>query len=99
MRDTTAAYLVLTDGSIHDGGSYPAASLYVKGTLDQGRFMPQGDIEGEGALGEAGQPGWMELADGAFHGDMTSRPPFPPFVRGFRSPQGEFRPKSRQVQY
>jgi len=92
-------YLLLRDGSLHVDDGTPVRGLFVRGTLRDGRLTPVGDVEGEGPLGEAGQPGWMELADGTFHGDQTARPPFKPFLRGFRTPEGEFRPSSRGVVY
>lgn len=92
------AYLLLSDGSVHEGP--PPAGLHVKGRSDNGQFLPSGaEIEGEGPLGETGSPGWLELRDGTFHGDQTGRPPFPPYVRGVRTPDGEFRPSSRSIQY
>jgi len=92
-------YLSLGDGSLHVDDGRPINGLFVRGTLRDGRLLPVGDIEGEGPLGEAGQPGWMELADGSFHGDQTARPPFKPYVRGYRTADGEFRPSSRTVVY
>lgn len=92
-----AAFLLLEDGSVHDGA--PPEGLYVKGRRDGERFAPTGDVEGEGLLGEAGQPGWMELSSGTFYGDQTGRPPAPPYLRGYREPSGTFRPASRTVTY
>ncbi|MBN2361214.1 MAG: hypothetical protein JXR83_17295 [Deltaproteobacteria bacterium] len=92
-------YLLLRDGSLHIDDGTPIAGLHVRGTLRAGRLQPAGGVEGEGPLGEAGQPGWMELADGSFHGDQTARPPFRPYLRGYRTPDGEFRPSTRTVVY
>ena len=97
MANSERGYLLLADGSIRaDSGTAPGG-LYLRGTVKAGRFTPEGKVEGKGELGNAGQPGWMELADGKFHGDQTARPPFPPYIRGYRSPSGEFRPASREV--
>jgi hypothetical protein len=41
----------------------------------------------------------MELADGSFHGDQTARVPFKPYLRGYRTASGEFRPATRTVVY
>lgn len=92
----SVGYLELSTGRV---GPAAPAGLFVRGRVEDGRFVAEGDVEGEGELGEAGQPGWLELADGSFHGDQTARPPFPPFVRGFRTPGGDFRPSSRKVVY
>lgn len=75
------------------------SGLHVRGSLQGGAFAPEGDVLGEGPLGDAGQPGWLELASGQFFPDFTARPPFPPYLRGFKTPQGEFRPSSRTVIY
>jgi hypothetical protein len=64
-----------------------------------GRFAPRGDVVGDGPLGEAGAPGWVELCDPSFHGAQTGRPPFPPYVEGFRLPDGAFVPSTRRVVY
>jgi hypothetical protein len=77
----------------------PAGGLFVRGTEENGVFLPQGDVQGEGPLGEAGQPGWLELGPRQFQPDRTARPPFPPYLKGFLTPQGEFRPASRTVVY
>lgn len=91
------AYLLLSDGSVHEG--HAPDGLYVEGRSDNGQFLPEGHVQGEGALADGGQPGWLELRDGSFHGDQTGRPPFPPYVKGYRGPDGSFRPSTRQVQY
>lgn len=95
--ESNTAYFLLKDGSVHEGAA--PDGLHVKGRLDNGQFIPEGDIAGEGPLADAGQPGWLELRDGSFHGDQTGRPPFPPYVRGYQTPDGDFRPSSRTVHY
>ncbi|MFX0066352.1 MAG: hypothetical protein ACFFC7_29665 [Candidatus Hermodarchaeota archaeon] len=99
MNEKRRGYILLVDGSIHLESEKPPQSLYVRGYIQGEIFLPEGDILGEGPLGEAGHPGWMELTNGIFYGMETSRPPFPPYVEGYRTPKGEFRPSSRQVVY
>lgn len=99
MAEIQPGFLSLADGRIVSTTDRPPAGVYVRGKIRDGRFSPEGDVEGEGPLGEAGQPGWMELLDGTFHGEQTGRPPFPPYVKGYMTPQGEFRPASRKVVY
>ncbi|MEW5850083.1 MAG: hypothetical protein AB2A00_14940 [Myxococcota bacterium] len=94
-----SGYLLLKDGSIHPDTDGRPQGLYVGGKLVDGRFTPEGNVQGDGPLGESGSPGWMELNDGSFHGDQTARPPFPPYIKGYRTREGEFRPKSRLVNY
>ncbi|MEE8410550.1 MAG: hypothetical protein V3T05_13185 [Myxococcota bacterium] len=99
MKSGESGYLDLGTGTIHlDSGGAPIG-LHVKGTVIDSAFNPDGDVQGEGALGEAGSPGWMELRDGSFHGAQTSRPPFPPYIEGYLEADGTFRPKSREVKY
>ncbi|MBI3184053.1 MAG: hypothetical protein HYZ28_18115 [Myxococcales bacterium] len=90
-------YLELSTGKVVQQEP-PKEFLFVRGRIHEGRFVPEGEIEGGGELGGAGQPGWMELADGSFHRDSTARPPFPPYVRGFMT-GGQFRPSSRKISY
>lgn len=92
-------YLLLRDGSLHVDDGAPISGLYVRGVLRDGRLAASGNVEGDGPLGDAGQPGWLELADGSFHGDQTARVPFKPYLRGYRTPDGEFRPATRTVVY
>ena len=99
MADEQSGYLAIAHGRIVPDSGQPPAGLFLRGTIRDGLFVPAGAIEGDGPFGEAGQPGWMELADGSFHGDQTGRPPFPPYVRGYLIKGGEFRPLSRKVTY
>lgn len=64
-------------------GATPPAGMYVAGTVEQGTFVPTGKVEGEHptVMGQ-GQPGWVELGDGSFHGAMEGRPPFKPYLEG-----------------
>jgi hypothetical protein len=80
-------------------GAPPASGLFVAGTRDGERFLPTGDVQGEGPLGEAGTSGWLELGPRQFQPDRTARPPFPPYLKGYLTPRGEFRPSSRTVRY
>src|SRR5688500_10313403 len=91
------SYLRLSDGRMQRGGAGPGERC-LQGTVGDGRFTPGGDVQGDGAVGEAGgMPGWMELATGTFQGDQTARPPFPPYIRGTRLPDGRFQPAYRSV--
>ena len=73
--------------------------------IADGRFVPTGGVEGDGALcseyeretGQRGHPGWMELANGVFHGDETGRAPQSPYIHGCLDASGRFRPDSRDV--
>ncbi len=95
--NNTSAFLLL--GSMRVVPQRPAQGLYVEGSRDGAVFRPAGNVQGQGELGEAGQHGWLELASGTFQPDRTGRPPFPPYVKGYLTPQGEFRPSSRNVVY
>jgi len=91
------AYRLLADGTLHTDSGKAPVGFFVSGRLDGNRFLPEGDIQGNGKLGTEGHPGWMELSDGSFHGDQTGRSPFPPYVKGFMGADGTFRPSSRSV--
>lgn len=91
------AFLELATGRVVEGAP-PPSGFFVRGNFISGRFVPHGDVvEGTGDLGDSGAPGWLELADGSFHGDQTARPPAPPFVRGVQAASGEFHPSSLEV--
>jgi hypothetical protein len=91
-------YMLLSDGRVHASSETPTG-FYVAGRKEGDRFIPVGKVQGSGEFGREGLPGWMELSDGRFYGDMVARPPFPPYVRGYRVSGGEFRPSSRNVVY
>lgn len=92
-------YLLVRDGTIHTGSEGPPDGFFVRGRVLEHGFAPEGNLQGNGELGESGHPGWMELFDGSFHGDETSRLPARPYIKGFMSPEGEFKPSSREVVY
>jgi hypothetical protein len=94
-----AAYMLLADGSIHDWSGSAPAGFYVEGRRTGDGFAPAGNVKGSGTLGAEGHPGWLELSNGRFYGDETGRPPFKPYVKGYRSADGRFRPSSRDAVY
>jgi hypothetical protein len=100
MKKKQNGYMYLADGSIHSEAEGSPKDLFVSGYIQEDKFFPEGDIEGKGPLGTSGYPGWMELfgTQGTFHGMETARPPFPPYVEGYMTPDG-FQPSSRRVIY
>ncbi len=98
MKEKKKGYMLLADGSIHSDLEGPPKGLFARGYFQDDKFFPEGNIEGEGPLGASGSPGWMEFFTGTFYGMQTSRPPFPPYVEGYMTPDG-FQPSSRRVVY
>lgn len=96
LAEPSVAYLELSSRKVV---AQPPPGLHVRGSQDGDFFVPQGDVLGEGPLGEAGTPGWLELGPRQFQPDRVARPPFPPYLQGYLTPQGEFRPSSRTVVY
>jgi hypothetical protein len=93
------AYRVLVDGRLVQGA--PPAELHVEGTLEHGRFVAQGDVRGDGAVGGGGHdghPGHLQLASGKFVPAETAAAPVPPYVEGVMTTAG-FVPGSRVVVY
>lgn len=93
----TLAYLSLKDGTVHERRA--PDDLYVEGWTVEGRFHPEGHVQGDGVFAHDGEPGWLELADGRFYPATAARTPVAPYVRGYRDSDGLFRPSSRQVHY
>jgi len=78
----------------------PPEGLHVAGKVADSRYLPEGDVQGEGPIGAAGgSPGWVELFDQSYHGAQTSRPPFPPYIEGVLTNDQGFVPSSRTVRY
>ena len=99
MDGSQRGYLLIADGSVHLSGEGEPTGLFVSGTMEGGRFVPEGDVQGDGPIGTAGTPGWLELLDGSFTVSDTGREPLPPYVAGAMTPEGIFSPTSRQVAY
>ncbi len=78
MTNAKHGYLLLDDCSIHPDHDGPPKGLYVRGQLADGRFIPEGGVEGQGELTGAGTPGWLELRNVKFYPAMTARAPAPP---------------------
>ncbi len=92
------AFFVFAAMAIEVLDAPPAEGLYVTGKIVDGGFVPAGDVEGDGPLGQGdGTPGWVELADGNFYGAMTGRPPFKPYVEGKMNNDGSFIPSGRMI--
>lgn len=90
-------WMSLKDGKLHRGIDEAPIGLYAAGTMEGERFLPGGDIEGQGPIGESGNEGWLDLATGKFIAKGEPQPP-PPFIEGAMTPSG-FSPKSRKVTY
>lgn len=90
-------WMSLKDGKLHRGLDEAPIGLYAAGNMENGRFAPGGEIEGDGPLGAPGTEGWLDLATGAFIARGQPKPP-PPFVEGAMTPSG-FSPGSRKVVY
>src|SRR5690606_2497420 len=67
----TLAYLSLKDGTVHERRA--PDDLYVEGWTVEGRFHPEGHVQGDGVFAHDGEPGWLELADGRFYPATAAR--------------------------
>jgi hypothetical protein len=95
----TNGYEQLADGSIHAQADGPQAGFFIRGAISGRKFLPEGDVQGEGEFGKSGQPGWLELRVGSFHPAQEARAPVRPYIEGHRASDGKFRPDSRKVTY
>jgi hypothetical protein len=92
-------YLLLSDGSIHNGPP-PSNGLFVRGTVSSSNvFRSFGNVEGGGELADRGVAGWLELWSYNFIRQDTGMSPRPPYVKGFIGPDMTFRPQTREVVY
>lgn len=110
LDDTTVGQIEAThvrrlaDGLLLEvGESSMLNGLFVEGITRNGRFVPLTTVQGMGAFcrsGERGaEPGWRELATGAFRSEASGDEPSRPYVRGCRGSDGIFRPESRDIQF
>lgn len=82
----------MTSGTRQEFGQ----TFYVSGHKEGDRFIPHGQIMGEGALATDGTPGWFELSSGKFYRQQTAQAPISPYVVGFMTPEG-FVPSRREI--
>ena len=62
VNEATRGYVLFNDCSIHPDSDGAPSGLYVRGRLEEGRFVPEGEVQGEGPVGAStGTPGWVEL--------------------------------------
>ena len=81
VNEATRGYVLFNDCSIHPDSDGAPSGLYVRGRLEEGRFVPEGEVQGEGPVGAStGTPGWVELRDERFRPAMIARPTLPPYV-------------------
>jgi hypothetical protein len=92
-----AWWMSLKDGKLHRGLDEAPIGLYAAGDMQGERFVPNGDVEGAGPVGEAGTAGWLDLATGKFVDENGPKPP-PPYIAGHRTPSG-FSPEGRHITY
>ena len=92
-----AWWMSMKDGKLHRGLDEAPIGLYLAGDLAGDRFVPGGDIEGQGPVTTEGTAAWLDLATGHFINEGEPPPP-PPYVEGSMTKNG-FSPKSRSVSY
>jgi hypothetical protein len=71
-------------------------NFYVLGHREGERFLPKGQVMGEGNLATEGTPGWFELSSGTFFRQQTAQAPVSPYVVGFMTSKG-FVPSRREI--
>lgn len=87
----------MKDGKLHRGLDEAPIGLYAAGDMEGERFVPGGDIEGQGPLGSNGSDGWLDLATGRFISKGEPQP-IAPYIEGAMTPSG-FSPRSRKIAY
>ncbi len=97
--DAQRGYFLLADGSVHFANEGDPAGLHVLGTIEGGRFIPEGDVLGDGPIGLDGSRGWLQLLDGSFYPMQAAGAPLTPYIEGAMTPDGGFSPTSRRVVY
>ncbi len=97
-------WLELYDLSLHsDVEARTPLGAYILGIVDlqNNSFKPSGEtidgnaIERPSDIG--GTPGWVELSNLQFYGDMVARTPIPPYVHGFMDRDNHFYPDGKTI--
>ena len=90
-------WMSMKDGKLHRGLDEAPIGLYAAGDMEGERFVPGGDIEGQGPVASDGTEGWLDLATGRFIAKGEPQP-LTPYVPGAMTPSG-FSPSTRKIAY
>ncbi|MCA9552360.1 MAG: hypothetical protein KC933_20160 [Myxococcales bacterium] len=96
LDERHVAYLALTTCEVTE--DIPDG-LYVTGVQDgEGRFVPTGQVEGDGPIADMDAVGRLELSTTRYTDTLDDHPPARPYVEGALTDDG-FIPCSRTVVY
>jgi hypothetical protein len=98
--DSTPYYLDLSDlkPEVYQVKDRPPKGLYILGKVQEGQFIPEGDVKGSESIELCKAEGWFELKTREFHGMQEARTPIRPYLEGTYRRNG-FCPASRTVHY
>jgi hypothetical protein len=96
FKDKQSVYFVLKNGTMCSSDEPTPKTFYVVGHIEDGRFMADSDVKGDGELGQSGRPGWLEIPTGQFYSQETPRAVMSPYVNGYMTDAG-FVPSSTRV--
>ena len=96
FKNGDVVFFILKNGSICSGKEPAPKTFYVKGHVDGGHFVAEGDVQGDGSFASAGRPGWIEIPSGQFYSMETARGVVSPYVNGYMT-DGGFVPSSKMV--
>jgi hypothetical protein len=89
-------FFLLHNQKIIEAQKYPPEGFYIRGIIDERKFVPKSTVLGAGELAKSGRFGWLELNSRKFHVMESDKKALTPFVKGYMTDHG-FMPSIRDV--
>lgn len=96
VMDGAEVFFILKDRKLILAQRHPPESFYIKGMMENGRFIPKSTVLGIGDLAQDGRYGWLELHSKEFFPMESDRKAITPFVKGYMQ-QDNFVPSVREI--
>jgi hypothetical protein len=95
-QEGSEVFFILRNQNIVPVKKAPPDCFYVKGIIEDGKFIPKGNVLGVGELAKSGRYGWLELSSKEFFPMESDKKALTPFVKGYMTDDG-FMPSIREI--
>ena len=95
-QDGNEVFYLLHNQKLIQAQKHPPEGFYIKGIIEESRFVPQTEVLGMGELAKSGRYGWLELNTREFFAMESEKKAITPFVKGYMTERG-FLPSLRMV--
>lgn len=95
-QNGSEVFFILNNQQLIEAQKYPPDGFYIKGIIEEQKFIPKSTVLGAGELAKTGRYGWLELHSCTFHPMESDKKALTPFVKGYMTDNG-FLPSVRDV--